>query len=241
MLFCWFFLGCKLDYRCKDLSSGIIALRSWSMAQTRMDSRVESVEASLADLQETVKSHSNGLTLLTDKLDMVLKGQALIASELAGGKFGPDRPGGGGDHSTAGSSGLGGSAFRGSPHDQRFDFRPRRMEMPIFSGGDPDEWGYRAERYFGLQRLSEAEQLEAAIMCLEGAALHWFRWENSRRTIASWEELKGLLEKRFRSVTEGSLFDRLLRLRQGSSVQEYRRDFEALASSLGPVEDSLLV
>ena len=88
------------------------------MAQTQMDSRVESVEASLADLQETVKSHSNGLTLLTNKVHMVIKGQALIASELVAGKLGTDRPGGGSDRSTAGSSGLGGSAFRGSPNEQ---------------------------------------------------------------------------------------------------------------------------
>ncbi|KAF4348653.1 hypothetical protein G4B88_007400 [Cannabis sativa] len=60
------------------------------------------------------------------------------------------------------------------------------------------------ERYFGLQRLSPPEQLEAAVLCLEGAALNWFRWENQRQAIKSWEELKSLLLRRFRPKAEGT-------------------------------------
>ncbi|KAF4397287.1 hypothetical protein G4B88_009133 [Cannabis sativa] len=63
------------------------------------------------------------------------------------------------------------------------------------------------ERYFGLQRLSPPEQLEAAVLCLEGAALNWFRWENQRQAIKSWEELKSLLLRRFRPKAEASTIE----------------------------------
>ena len=59
--------------------------------------------------------------------------------------------------------------------DRHADFRAHKIELPVYSNVDPDEWVYRADRYFGLQRLSPTEQLEAAVLCLEGAALNWFR------------------------------------------------------------------
>ncbi|KAF4404570.1 hypothetical protein G4B88_005956 [Cannabis sativa] len=82
-----------------------------------------------------------------------------------------------------------------------------------------------------------AEQLEAVVMCLEGAALNWFRWENSRHTIGSWEEMKVMIIRQFRSAHEGSIYDRFFSLRQTESVQEYRRKFESLATAMGTMGD----
>ena len=229
----------------QEIGSGSIKLvsepfLSWAMTQTRLDARVDSVEAHLSSLHDTVQSQAQSVASLTEKIEMVIKGQSLIATELADGKFGV-RGGGSGVQSAGGSRMRGGSPSRGDDSGFRGDFRPCKMDLPIFSGGDPDEWTYRAERYFGLQRLSAAEQLEAAVMCLEEAALHWFRWENMRRPITSWEELKELLVRRFRPVTEGSLYDRLLTLRQTATMQEYRRSFEAIASALGNLDEEMLV
>lgn len=82
------------------------------MPLTRMDFRIESVEASLTALQDTVKTHTHNIDVLTEKLDMVIKGQALIASELATNRFGPDRPMAAGEHSSAGSPHHGGTSSR---------------------------------------------------------------------------------------------------------------------------------
>ncbi|KAF4369344.1 hypothetical protein F8388_019569 [Cannabis sativa] len=130
-----------------------------------------------------------------------------------------------------------GSIGRDGEGGRRSEFRARKIELPVYSGDDPDEWTYRVDRYFGLQRLSPAEQLEAAIMCLEGAALNWFRWENSRHVIRSWEELKGMLIHRFRSAHEGPVYDRFFSLRQTETVQDYRRKFESLAAAMGTMGD----
>lgn len=55
------------------------------------------------------------------------------------------------------------------------DYRPPRMELPLFSGENPDSWVYRTERYFLLMHLTEPQMLETAIIGLDGDALTWFQ------------------------------------------------------------------
>ena len=74
----------------------------------------------------------------------------------------------------------------------------RRLEMPLFEGDDPDGWVFRAERYFSVNQLSDAEKLDSAALCFEGAALAWFQWEQRRRRVRSWEELKAMMRNQFR-------------------------------------------
>ena len=56
--------------------------------------------------------------------------------------------------------------FPSSPWGNR-EYRPPRMELPLFSGDNPEGWIYRAERYFLLSRMSETHMLETAIIGLE--------------------------------------------------------------------------
>ncbi|KAF4380195.1 hypothetical protein F8388_020377 [Cannabis sativa] len=190
-------------------------------------------------MREKVESHERGIAVISEKLDLLLRGQARMATELTDG---PRSPIGRSVQPPIGSSGAG-SHNRdetGGYGGRRPEFRPRNIELPLFAGSDPDDWTYRAERYFGLQRLTAEEQLEAAVLCLEGPALRWFRWENRRREIRSWGELKDLLLRRFLPAHEGSAYDRFLALQQTSTVQEYRQQFEALTASLGAVAEPLL-
>ena len=73
------------------------------------------------------------------------------------------------------------------------DYKTPRLDLPLFSGDNPDGWIFRAERYNLLNRLSEEHMLEAAIIGLEGDALTWFQWEHQRRPILSWATLKQLI------------------------------------------------
>ncbi|KAF4355279.1 hypothetical protein G4B88_004937 [Cannabis sativa] len=186
-----------------------------------------------------VESHERGIAVISEKLDLLLRGQARMATELTDG---PRSPIGRSVQPPIGSSGAGShnrdetGGYRG----RRPKFRPRNIELPLFAGSDPDDWKYRAERYFRLQRLTAEEQLEAAVLCLEGPALRWFRWENRRREIRNWGELKDLVLRRFLPAHEGSAYDRFLALQQTSTVQEYRQQFEALTASLGAVAEPLL-
>ncbi|KAL2926087.1 Deoxyguanosinetriphosphate triphosphohydrolase-like protein [Bienertia sinuspersici] len=70
------------------------------------------------------------------------------------------------------------------------NWRYKKLDLPLFDGTNPDGWILRAERYFKFYRLSEEKRLEAAVVALEGDALLWFEWENKRKTLRCWEELK---------------------------------------------------
>ncbi|KAL2466243.1 hypothetical protein Adt_42094 [Abeliophyllum distichum] len=99
----------------------------------------------------------------------------------------------------------------------------RRMDMPVFTGEDPDGWIFRAERYFAINRMTEELKLEAVVVCFEGESLAWYQWEEKRRPIRNWEELKARLLRRFRPSQEGFPYAQFLTLRQVTTVKEYRR------------------
>lgn len=55
-----------------------------------------------------------------------------------------------------------------------FGMRLWKLEVPIFKGEEEenvDEWLHHVERYFVVNRLTERDKLEAAVLCLEVEAL----------------------------------------------------------------------
>lgn len=88
--------------------------------------------------------------------------------------------------------------------------------------------------------MSEEEKWEAAAVCLDGDTLAWFQWEERRRPIKNWEELKIKLLHRCCSTQEGSLCAQFLALHQMTTSKEYRRQFEKLASSLQNISEEVL-
>ena len=63
------------------------------------------------------------------------------------------------------------------------------------------------ERFCDLHKYFETERVEAVVVAFEGDALLWYQWKNKRRSILTWVELRGLLLKQFRAVSEGSLHE----------------------------------
>lgn len=122
----------------------------------------------------------------------------------------------------------------------RAEFRTRRVEMPVFDGENPDGWIFRAERYYAMNRMTEREKLDIAVVSLEGEALAWFQWEDGRSPIRSWMVLKLMILERFRPTQEGSLCEKFLSLRQETTVRDYRRQFEILAAPLTELSEQVL-
>nr|QIA97942.1 hypothetical protein AP_R.00g000396-v1.0.a3 [Amaranthus palmeri] len=120
----------------------------------------------------------------------------------------------------------------------RGNWRNRKSDLPTFWGEDPDGWILQAERYFTFYSLSEKEKMESCVVSLEGAALHWFHWEHQRRPITRWEELKGLILRRFRSVEEGTLHEQWMSVEQTRSVAEYNLEFVEKANALGMIPEN---
>lgn len=123
-------------------------------------------------------------------------------------------------------SDTGGAGKPPAPGLSPVDWRLRRVELPMFNGTDPDGWIFRAERYIALQRFEEKEKVVIAGICMEGEALAWFHWADSRRPVLVWEDLKLQLLNRFRLTDGGSALEQLLALRQTGNLREFRHSFE---------------
>ena len=77
-------------------------------------------------------------------------------------------------------------------------------------------------------------------MSLEGDALSWYQWTDSREAFGSWENLKRRLLLHFRPTQEGSLCKQLLAVRQQGTVAAYWREFEILATPLKGILDEVM-
>ena len=67
---------------------------------------------------------------------------------------------------------------------------PRKLELPIFEGNNPDGWLIRAKRYFEINGVVPTDRLQAAMVCVEGDALAWYYYEESRKTIRDGRNLR---------------------------------------------------
>ena len=119
------------------------------------------------------------------------------------------------------------------------NWRFKRLDMPSFNGENPDGWILRAERFFKFYRLSEEDKLEAAVVALEGDALFWYQWEHKRHPMTTWGEMKGLILRKFRSTSTGTLQEQWLSNRQLGGVDEYRRRFIELLAPLEGVPEEI--
>lgn len=127
---------------------------------------------------------------------------------------------------------------RGNFHGS--DYRMRKLKMPLFDGEDSHGWIYKVERYFEVQDIEPGEQLRAAVLCMEGQALAWFRWSEARSPFRTWEGLKRRLLERFQSSQEGTLYEQFLAITQEGSAREYVSLFEMLAGQLVGISEQVM-
>ena len=214
-----------------------------SMANKNVTQRVEHVEEVLGSVQQELqRNHQDSqreVGSLKEDMAKIQQQLALLLNQRS-----DSTPGGSsmtermkekvtdsGGYSPMSGDPLGHAGL--SPNGgNRYDFRFRKLEMPVFDGTNPDGWILKAERYFGLNQFSNDEKLEAAVVAFEGDALLWFQWETKKRKMVLWEELKILLLKHFRSMNTGSLYEQWLALEQVGDVRDYRRRFMELSAPL---------
>ncbi|KAL0542645.1 hypothetical protein IC582_008834 [Cucumis melo] len=110
----------------------------------------------------------------------------------------------------------------------------KKIEMPVFTGEDPDSWLFRAERYFQIHRLTESEKMLVSTISFDGPALNWYRSQEERNKFVSWSNMKERLLIRFRSSKDGTIGGQFLRIKQEGSVEEYINLFDKMVA---PVND----
>ncbi|TYK03449.1 transposon Tf2-1 polyprotein isoform X1 [Cucumis melo var. makuwa] len=116
----------------------------------------------------------------------------------------------------------------------------KKVEMPVFAGEDPDSWLFRAERYFQIHKLFDSEKMLVSTISFDGPALNWYRSQEEREKFTSWANLKERLLVRFRSSRDETVLGRFLRVKQESTVDDYRNLFDKLVAPLSDVPDPVV-
>ncbi|CAH1450159.1 unnamed protein product [Lactuca virosa] len=115
----------------------------------------------------------------------------------------------------------------------------RKLKIPVFYGADVHGWVYKVERYFEVHKFGKKDRLQAVAICLEGAPLSWFRWNDAKKPFRSWGKFKRKLLERFQGSREGSVQEQFLAIQQTGTVQEYMDRFEGFAGQLHDVPESI--
>lgn len=86
----------------------------------------------------------------------------------------------------------------------------------MYDGTEPNGWIFKVERYFGVNRMTEEEKMEALVM--DGEALVWFKWEGKRADFELGRD-EGKSAALISTSQEGTLCAQLLAVRQATTVE----------------------
>ena len=123
---------------------------------------------------------------------------------------------------------------------QRVDTTYKSVELPLFEGGNPDDWLFQIEKSFEHNNTPEYAKLEEALTCLRGSAIRWWRQAKFRERITNWVEFQERVLVRFKPCRGDTALDLLLNITQTGTVDEYRERFEEITVELPHVPDAVL-
>ncbi|KAD3066393.1 hypothetical protein E3N88_34273 [Mikania micrantha] len=108
--------------------------------------------------------------------------------------------------------------------------KPAPVQLPRFSGDNPERWLAQAARYFSFYKIPQSDQLSVASFYLDDVASDWFDWMHRQFKLTDWNSFSIALVKRFRSHDLEEPEGQLAKLVQTSSVADYRNRFEAISN-----------
>ncbi|GKC77463.1 ty3-gypsy retrotransposon protein [Tanacetum coccineum] len=206
----------------KELASAIVVLLS-----IRVGRIIGAFIASLMD-ENTVrlwlKEQQDAAEKLAQEQAAAFQAQikALRAElQVATGMF-QERPGGGGDQ---------GSLLP----------RSMRLDVPKFSGADPESWLFSIQEYFTLLNTPIDQRLRIVGFNLEGAAAKWFRWMTQNGLITDWPRFEESVNNRFGPSKYEDLQGALSKLLQTTTVVEYQGEFKKLVNRVTNISETLLI
>ncbi|KAL0533232.1 hypothetical protein IC582_030448 [Cucumis melo] len=132
---------------------------------------------------------------------------------------------------------------RRSDGDESFQDRNKfkKIEMPVFTGEDPDSWLFRAERYFQIHKLTDSEKMLVSTVSFDGPALNWFRSQEERDKFTSWANMKERLLVCFRSNKDGTISGQFLRIKQEGTVEEYINLFDKMVAPVNDLPERVIL
>ncbi|GKE69849.1 ty3-gypsy retrotransposon protein, partial [Tanacetum coccineum] len=117
-----------------------------------------------------------------------------------------------------------------------------RLDVPKFSGNDPDSWIFSITDYFSLLVTLADQRLRIMGFNLEGDAAEWFRWMTHNTLITTWEDFVKSVQNHFGPCKyedpQGALSKLLqtgtvaqYKLLQTGTVAQYQSEFEKVAEA----------
>ncbi|XP_027076964.1 uncharacterized protein [Coffea arabica] len=103
-----------------------------------------------------------------------------------------------------------------------------RMELPMFSSGNPREWVRKCQKYFLNYQIAECQKVDVAEMFLEGKADNWFQGVKLVKPRLSWGEFSELLCERFSGRNSRDIVEEFNKLHQKGTIEDYEEKFEEL-------------
>jgi hypothetical protein len=193
-----------------------------------MVTRIVALEGEIAGIKATLSSMEQGQATLIAMFEKSLgkrkeDGGVVVVEET------PEKgPGDGSKPKTEGSS------ANDNNDAALLEFRQavKKVELPMFDGGDPAGWISRAEVYFRVQGTRPEVKVCLAQLCMEGGTIHFLNSLINDEEGLTWEQLKQALLDRYGGHGDGDIYEQLTELRQTGNVDDYITDFEYLTAQL---------
>ncbi|GJW93030.1 ty3-gypsy retrotransposon protein [Tanacetum coccineum] len=119
--------------------------------------------------------------------------------------------------------------------------RSMRLDVPKFSGVDPESWLFSINEYFTLLNTPADQRLRIVGFNLEGAAAKWFRWMTRNGLITDWPRFEESVKNRFGPSKYEDPQGALSKLLQTGTVAEYQGEFEKLMNRVTDISEALLI
>ena len=104
-----------------------------------------------------------------------------------------------------------------------------KLEVLRFAGDDVEEWLFKIEQFFVLDRTAKQSKVSIIALYLEGSALHWQKsFIKLKGHVPCWNECVMAMKSRFGSLAYEDPMAELKKLKQTGSLKEYLRAFELL-------------
>jgi hypothetical protein len=118
-----------------------------------------------------------------------------------------------------------------------FHTKSIRLEFPKFDGEDPLNWCYKAEQFFDHYATPKIQRLKISSFHMECTALIWFQELHKSNSFSTWEEFAKALQTRFGMGSYDDPMETLSKLKQGGSLEEYKKQFEVLANRVADLPE----
>ncbi|OMP10868.1 Retrotransposon gag protein [Corchorus olitorius] len=116
-----------------------------------------------------------------------------------------------------------------------------KVNLSTFDGSNPLDWLFQVEQYFSFHAIEPHQRLPLVDFYMSGIALTRFKWLHRNNRLSDWDSFAQTLERRFGPSSYFNHEAALFKLKQTSTVADYKGEFEKLANKVDGLPASSLL